>query len=128
MADSRDITGKNRKFKGTSGIVLPKGTQAQRADTESGEIRFNTDTNLAEYYDGTEWKPIDAPPTLTSVSPANPVDDGVTTTTITVTGSNLQSGGTLKIIGNDATEYPVSPFTRVSSSSLTFTYTSSLAA
>ena len=128
MADSRDITGKNRKFKGTSGIVLPKGTQAQRADTESGEIRFNTDTNLAEYYDGTEWKPIDAPPTITGVSPASPVDNGSTTTEITITGSNLQSGGTLSIIGNDATEYTVSSFTRVSSSTITFDYTSALAA
>jgi hypothetical protein len=128
MADSRDITGKNRKFKGTSGIVLPKGTQAQRADTESGELRFNTDTNLAEYYDGTEWKPIDAPPTLTDVSPASPVDDGSTNTTITLTGSNLQDGGSLKLIGDDATEYTVSSFTRVSSSSITFTYTSALAA
>ena len=128
MADSRDITGKNRKFKGTSGIVLPKGTQAQRADTESGEIRFNTDTNLAEYYDGTEWKSIDSPPIITGVSPASPVDDGSTTTEITITGSNLQSGGTLSIIGNDATVYNVSSFTIVSSTSITFNYTSALAA
>jgi hypothetical protein len=35
MADSRDITGKNRKFTGTGGIKLPKGTQAQRGNTES---------------------------------------------------------------------------------------------
>lgn len=128
MADSRDILGKNRKFKGTSGIVLPKGTQAQRANTESGEIRFNTDVNLAEYYDGTEWKPIDAPPTITGVSPASPVDDGSTVTEITISGSNLQSGGSLTLIGNDATSYPVASFTRVSSSTITFNYTSSLAA
>ena len=128
MADSRDITGKNRKFKGTDSITLPKGSQAQRVGGESGELRFNTDTNLAEYYDGTEWKPIDAPPTITSASPASPVDDGATTTTITITGSNLQSGGTLTLIGNDATSYNVSSFTRVSSSSITFSYTSALAA
>jgi hypothetical protein len=30
MADSRDITGKNRKFTGTGGIKLPTGTEAQR--------------------------------------------------------------------------------------------------
>ena len=76
MADSRDITGKNRKFKGTSGIVLPKGTEAQRADTESGEIRYNTDTNLAEYYNGTDWKPIDSPPTITNFT----LDGGSTVT------------------------------------------------
>jgi hypothetical protein len=32
MADSRDITGKNRKFTGTTGIKLPTGTTAQRVD------------------------------------------------------------------------------------------------
>ena len=127
MADSRDITGKNRKFKGTSGIVLPKGTQAQRADTESGELRFNTDTNLAEYYDGTEWKAIDSPPGVDSVSPANPVDDGSTITLITLTGTNFQSGLVLDLIGSDATVYNVSSFTLVSSTSITFNYTSAIA-
>ena len=127
MSDIRDFSGKNRKFTGTDGIKLPIGTQAQRANVQ-GQLRFNTDTNLAEYYDGTEWKPIDAPPTITGVSPAAPTEDGSTETTITVSGSNLQSSGTLTIIGNDATVYSVSSFTRVSSSSITFTYTTSLAA
>jgi len=127
MSDIRDFSGKNRKFTGTDGIKLPVGTQAQRVNVQ-GQLRFNTNTNLAEYYDGTEWKPIDAPPTLTAVSPAAPVDDGSTETTITITGSNLQSGGSLSLIGNDATSYAVSSFTRVSSSSITFTYTSALAA
>ena len=127
MANIRDITGKNRKFTGTDGIVLPKGTQAQRADTESGELRFNTDTNLAEYYDGSEWKPIDAPPTITGVTPAAFVDNGSNSTTITIAGSNLQNGGTLKLVGDDETEYAVSSYTRVSSSSVTFAYTNALA-
>jgi len=67
MADSRDITGKNRKFTGTTGIKLPTGTEAQRVD-EAGQIRFNSDTNLAEYYDGTDWKSIDAPPVISSIN------------------------------------------------------------
>jgi len=65
MADSRDITGKNRKFTGTSAIKLPSGTTAQRVGAAGGEIRFNNETNLAEYYTGTDWKAIDAPPTIT---------------------------------------------------------------
>ena len=127
MSDIRDFTGKNKKFTGTDGIKLPTGTQAQRVNVEGG-LRFNTDTNLAEYYDGSEWKPIDAPPTLSAVSPSTPPDDGSTATTITLSGSNLQSGGTLKLIGNDGTEYSVSSFTRVSSGSITFSYTTALAA
>ena len=80
MADSRDITGKNRKFKGTGSIIIPKGTQAQRVGGESGELRFNTDTNLAEYYDGTGWKPIDSPPTITSFT----LDGGSSVTSATI--------------------------------------------
>jgi len=128
MADTRDITGKNRKFTGTDSIVLPKGTEAQRVNSEGGQLRYNTDTNLAEYYNGNEWKPIDSPPTITTVSPTTPVDDGSTTTTITVNGSNFQSGATVKLVGNDGTNYAVSSYTLVSANQITFSYTSALAA
>jgi len=67
MSDLRDFTGKNRKFTGTSGIRLSTGTTGQRVDT-TGIIRFNTTTNLAEYYNGTDWKSIDAPPTVSTIS------------------------------------------------------------
>ena len=30
MADTRDISGKNRNFTGSGGIKLPEGTEAQR--------------------------------------------------------------------------------------------------
>src|SRR6056300_1204701 len=91
MADSRDITGKNRKFTGTTGIKLPTGTQAQRVD-EAGQIRFNTDTNLAEYYDGTDWKPIDAPPTITGFT----LDGGASVTSSTI--NNTASGDATVVI------------------------------
>ena len=65
MADLRDFTGKNRKFTGTTGIKISSGSQAQRVN-EAGRFRFNTDVNLLEYYTGTEWKSIDAPPSITS--------------------------------------------------------------
>src|SRR6056300_508384 len=112
MADSRDITGKNRKFKGTSGIVMPKGSTAERADTESGEIRFNTTTELMEYYDGVQWKAIDAPPTISSISTSDATGsntvlkaDGSTIYTITITGGNFSVGANVKFIGNTGTEY-----------------------
>jgi len=44
MADSRDITGKNRKFTGTDSIKLPTGTTGQRVDA-AGNLRFNSTTN-----------------------------------------------------------------------------------
>ena len=70
MSDLRDFTGKNRKFTGTSGIRVTQGTEAQRVNTTAA-LRFNTNSNLMEYYTGSEWKPIDAPPVITGVSPTN---------------------------------------------------------
>jgi len=56
MANSRDFTGKNRKFTGTKSIIVPKGTTGQRVGSESGELRFNTTINEVEFYTGTVWK------------------------------------------------------------------------
>ena len=86
MANIRDITGKNRKFTGTDGIKLPNGTTAQRVGSESGEIRFNTTTNLAEYYDGNDWKAIDAPPVVNSITPTLVEPDGSSLSTIAISG------------------------------------------
>jgi hypothetical protein len=90
MADSRDITGKNRKFTGTGGIKLPSGTTAQRVGADGGEIRFNNETNLAEYYTGTVWKSIDAPPTITQFT----IDGGADVTSGTI---NASTGGNATI-------------------------------
>ena len=68
MADLRDFTGKNRKFTGTIGERISTGSTGER-DTSTfgaGTLRFNTTTALMEYYTGTEWKAIDAPPAITS--------------------------------------------------------------
>ena len=91
MSDLRDFSGKNRKFTGTDSIVLPKGTTAQRVAAGEGELRFNTTTNLAEYYDGTNWKPIDSPPVITSFT----LDGGSSVTAATV---DNEAGGNATII------------------------------
>jgi len=118
MSDLKDFKNKNTEFTGTKGIDLPEGTEAQRVD-EQGILRFNTDTNLAEYYDGTQWKPIDSPPTIASVSPTSWTSDGSTLQTFTITGSNFQSGATAKFVGNDGTDYTSVNLNIVSSSSFT---------
>ena len=43
------------KKQGGKQIDLPDVTTAQRS-TEKGRIQFNTTLNVAEYYNGTEWK------------------------------------------------------------------------
>jgi hypothetical protein len=133
MANSRDFTGKNRKFTGTKGIVTPKGTTGERVGSESGELRFNTTTELMEYYDGNQWKPIDAPPTISSISTSDAQGtnnilnaDGSTLHTITITGGNFGIGLTVKFIGNTGTEYVAGDTTRVSNSSITCKTTASM--
>ena len=87
---------------GTEAIRIPQGTTAQRANALAGDQRFNTTLNLMEYYDGTQWKSIDSPPVVSSISPTTETDANAN---ITITGSNFQSGATVKFIGNDGTEY-----------------------
>jgi hypothetical protein len=133
MANSRDFTGKNRKFTGTKGIVTPKGTTGQRVGSESGELRFNTTTDLMEYFDGAQWKPIDAPPTISGITTSDSVGsstvltaDGSTLFTITINGGNFGNGLTVKFIGSTGTEYTAGNITRVSNSQITCKTTASM--
>ena len=135
MANSRDFTGKNRKFTGTKGITVSKGTTGQRVGSESGELRFNTTTELMEYYDGNNWKPIDAPPTITSISTSDAQGtnnilnaDGSTLYTITINGGNFSVGATVKFIGSTGTEYSATNVTRVSASQITCKTTNTMGA
>ena len=116
MSNLKDFKNKNTEFTGTTGIDLPEGTTAQRVNA-SGNLRYNTETGLAEYY-GENWKPIDSPPVLTSISPTSWDSTGAAVT-ITLTGSNFSSSVTIKFIGNDGTEYTAGSVNRVSASSVT---------
>ena len=91
MSDLRDFTGKNRKFTGVVGERISLGTTGQRVDTQ-GTLRFNSTTNLMEYYSGTDWKSIDAPPVITSFSVDSPSQTNVTSGRVGSTG-----GGTVEI-------------------------------
>ena len=117
MTKARDIA--DFKFEnivdtGTEGTKVATGTTAQRGST-AGQIRFNTTTNLAEYYTGSEFKAIDIAPLVTSVNNSNisqtQIDAGFD---LVITGTNFASGATVKFIGNDGTEY-TSPTVTVNS-------------
>tara|TARA_Y100001972_G_C7628643_1_gene315478 strand:- start:44 stop:1480 length:1437 start_codon:yes stop_codon:yes gene_type:complete len=101
---------------GTEGTRVAIGTTAQRGSSQ-GQFRFNTTTGLGEYYDGSAFKAIDAPPTVQSISPTT--EDGANAN-IVITGSGFASGATVKFIGNDGTEY--------NSPSVTFNSTTQLTA
>ena len=90
---------------GTEGTKVASGTTAQRGST-TGQIRFNTTTALAEYYDGTTFKSIDSPPTISSVNNTNITETQISANfDLVITGSSFNSGATVKFIGNDGTEY-----------------------
>ena len=108
MTKARDIA--DFKFEnivdtGTEGTKVALGTTAQRGSTQ-GQIRFNSTTGLAEYYTGTAFKSIDAPPTVSSVGNTNITDAQILANyDLAITGSGFNSGATVKFIGNDNTEY-----------------------
>jgi hypothetical protein len=120
MANSRDFTGKNRKFTGTKAITVSKGTTGQRVGAEAGELRFNTTTTLMEYYDGNQWKSIDSPPITSSVSPTE-VDrlDSTVNQTFTITGSNFGSGAVVTFVGFLGVDFNASTVTVNNSTQIT---------
>ena len=100
MSNIRDFTGKNRVMTGTNGTKIQAGSTAQRVD-ETARLRFNNENNLLEYYTGAEWKSIDAPPTVQSITPADMAliggDDG--NISFAITGSGFASGATVTFEG-----------------------------
>ena len=106
---------------GTEGTKIASGTTAQRGSTQ-GQIRFNTDTGLAEYYDGNNFKPLDAPPTVESISPTSLGQSVLgSSQTIVITGFSFSTTVTAKIIGDDGTVYTPASTTRDSSTQVTIT-------
>jgi len=94
MSDLRDFTGKNRRFTGTDAETISSGTTAQRVDG-TAKLRFNTTTNLMEYYTGTDWKSIDSPPLITAFT----VDGGSDVTTATLNPAS-SANATIEVKGS----------------------------
>ena len=70
---------------------ISTGTTAQRTIEEAGKMRFNTSTNLLEYYDGNNWKSIDSPPTVSSVDVTDVASGAGGNQTFVITGSNFST-------------------------------------
>ena len=119
------------KRQGKRQVDLPETTTAQRANVK-GRLQFNTTTNLAEYYNGNIWKPIDSPPTITGFT----LDGGSSVTsavvhrtsgdaTIVIQGSNFDdtSGTVVFEPENGGSNVNVQSITRTSTSSFSVTVT-----
>ena len=128
MSNINDFKNKDTKFTGTTGLRISTGATGTRVD-EQARLRFNTTTNLMEYYSGTEWKSIDAPPTITSFT----VNGGANVTsasllkesgtiTVAISGSLFDTtGATVLFVGNGGGD--VSPLTTVRNSTSLITIT-----
>ena len=130
MSDLKDFKNKNTKFSGVEGIDLPEGTTAQRSGTpDGGNLRFNTTTNLAEYYDGSDWKAIDSPPIVTNFNIAGGSDvtssdidnEAAGDVTIEVNGSLFDTTGATVTFEGASETLSTSTIVRNSSSLLTVT-------
>ena len=104
----------------TDSIIIPKGNTGERVSNTSGSLRFNTQTGNLEIYDGTAWRGLVAPPSVTSISPTN-VDskDSATTTTFIVTGVGFSAGTTAKLVNNSGADITFNTVTRDSNTQLT---------
>ena len=96
----------------TSGLVLPTGNTAQRPGNVTGTVRFNTDSDRAEIYDGTEWDSLTGNVTAQLVN-----GDG--STLVFVLDRSSTTAATLVII-NGVVQMPTTAYS-VSGNTLTFT-------
>jgi hypothetical protein len=119
-----DVSFENIADTGTEGTKVASGTTAQRGST-AGQLRFNSQTGLAEYYNGSNFKSIDTPPIISSVDVTNVQTELGGTQTFVITGSNFNSGVTIKFRDNSGTLITPDTSTLDSSTQITVTKTRS---
>jgi hypothetical protein len=134
MSDLRDFTGKNRVFTGSTGERISVGDTGSRVNTQ-GVLRFNSTTNLMEYYSGTDWKSIDAPPVITgftiddiggsSVTSGTIDNEAVGDVTIEVLGSLFDTTGAVVTFVGTSETISTQSITRDTANKLTVTVTAS---
>ena len=121
MTKARDIADfkcENITDTGTEGTRVATGTSAERGTTQ-GQLRFNTTTGLAEYYTGTLFKSIDAPPTISSIDDTEVDSAAGGNQTIVITGSGFNSGATVTFLGNAGTNFTAATVTVNSETQIT---------
>ena len=105
---------------GVQFVKVPVGTTAQRPGSAAGgQMRFNTTLGVLEQYNTNTnaWQAIDSPPIITTLaySGSGTATDPAGGETITLNGSNFQTGATVTVGGTSATSVTV-----VSTTSITF--------
>ena len=96
-----------------SGLVLPVGDTAQRpSPVSTGTLRFNTDSDRLEIYDGTGWEDV-----VANVTNQTLTGNGVQT--VFTLDRDSSTAGTLVII-NGLVQLPITAYS-IAGNSLTFT-------
>ena len=108
----------NPSFSGTSGIKLPIGSSADRVNTE-GILRYNSQLDLPEYYNGTSWIAIDSPPPVNSISPTEVDSNAGGNETFTVSGDRFSIGVAAEFTSNTGVTVTPTTVTRNSTTQLT---------
>ena len=109
-------------MKGDGGVGFSTATTTTRnalSGVRPGQIIFNQTTGLPEYYNGSDWIPIDSPPSISSVSPTSVESAAGGNVTFTINGERFGIGSVVKLISNTGVELTPSPVTRVSATQLT---------
>jgi len=117
--ENLDVSFENITDTGTEGTRVATGTSAERGST-AGQFRFNSTTGKFEGYNGSDFKEIDSPPTVSSVGASNITQSDIESNyDLSITGTNFVSGATVKFVGNDGTEYASPTVTVNSATSIT---------
>ena len=122
-------------MKGSDGVGVSNLTTTQRnalSGVKKGQFIFNESLNLAQYYDGNDWKSLDSPPTVSAIaidgraSGTSGYIDGSTssTQTIIISGSLFDTiSASVTFEGTQGSTGTVTPLsiTRDNSSQITVT-------
>ena len=122
-------------MKGDGGVGVSTMTTAERnslSGVQKGQFIFNNSLGLAQYYDGTDWKSLDSPPTVSAIaidgraSGTSGYIDGSTssTQTIIISGSLFDTiSASVTFEGTQGSTGTVTPLsiTRDNSSQITVT-------
>lgn len=114
-----------------SAIQIPADTSDNRPPTGlAGYIRYNTDSNLIEYWNNATsmWSPVSEPsPSISAISPQYILQD-VSSNVYTITGANFNIFSSVSFIGStDGITYPTASTTYVTGSQLTTLITDAIA-
>ena len=112
----------NIELSGTEAARMPTGTTAQRANPQTGDLRFNTTLDqLEQYTNASGWQGISAPPTISSIDIDN-FDEADDPQTLVITGQNFDSTSSAALLNSSGTVVSPTTSTRNSSSQITIVF------